>query len=71
MIDADIEKRLDELESQYAFQQETLEALNEMVTKQWELIDALNKKIKDLDNQVFEIQESGGGDTANQKPPHY
>jgi SlyX protein len=71
VADTEIKKRLDELENQFAFQQQTLEALNEMVTKQWELIDTLNKKTKDMDGQLFDLQDQPGGSPASHKPPHY
>jgi len=64
--------RLDELEVKFAFQQETIESLNNTVTDQWTVIDRLSKALERLQDQVIELEDTTGGtDPGNIKPPHY
>lgn len=63
--------RLAELESKFSFQAETIEALNDTVTKQWTEIDRLKRKIGDLDGQVYTLESNADGASPDQKPPHY
>jgi len=63
-------ERLQELEIKFAFQQETIEALNAAVTKQWTEIDRLKSLIGLLQNEMAELGEASG-DPGNVKPPHY
>lgn len=62
--------RLDELEMRYAFQQETLETLNEIVTDQWAQIDRLAANLNLLKDRV---QQAGNDEPEDpdQRPPHY
>ncbi|WND03448.1 SlyX family protein [Temperatibacter marinus] len=69
---ATIEDRVIELETQMAFQQETIDHLNDMVTRQWDLIENQKKMIKQLDDQLYALeQQSSGGAIQHQVPPHY
>ncbi len=64
--------RLDELEVKFAFQQETIESLNTIVTDQWSVIDRLEKTLSHLQDQVIELEDTAGAsDPGNIKPPHY
>jgi SlyX protein len=64
--------RLDELEVKFAFQQETIEALNSTVTDQWTEIDRLKKAMARLQDQVIDLEDTqGSNDPGNIKPPHY
>mgnify|MGYP000288929988 CR=1 FL=1 len=70
-IDA-LDERLRLLEEKVAFQDETIETLNQTVTDQWKLIDRLKKRLKDMDDQIYELENNAGMNApANQKPPHY
>jgi len=67
---SDDDNRLAELESRSAFQQETIESLSDMVSKQWKEIDRLKKVMKTLDDQMYELEQNTG-QAPTQKPPHY
>ncbi|MBV1900466.1 MAG: SlyX family protein [Kordiimonadaceae bacterium] len=67
-----LQQRLDELECKFAFQQETLEALNAEVSKQWTNIDTLTKQLQRLTDHMMsaetEPMEKAHDDPP---PPHY
>lgn len=69
---ANLQKRLDELEVKFAFQQETIESLNGTVTKQWAEIDRLKKLFGQMQDQIMDMEDGQGpADPGNIKPPHY
>lgn len=71
-MDKDTNARLAELESQIAFQDDTLQTLNEIVTRQELQLDKLHAKLEQLLGQVQDLSESivtAQGD--DKPPPHY
>lgn len=66
-----LEGRLVELQSQLAFQEDTVCTLNKIVTEQQGQIERLNEMLNVLKSQI----ESGGYDAGatnrQEKPPHY
>ena len=64
------DERLDDLEIQFAYQQDTIDSLNETVTKQWDVIEKLRLKITRLEGRLMEMSEwqSAGNEPP---PPHY
>lgn len=62
-------ERLDDLEIKFSYQQETIDALNETVTKQWDLIERLRRQLERLEGQLIEMADGQGGDEP--PPPHY
>lgn len=68
--DAPNDDRLNDLEIQFAYQQETIDSLNETVTKQWDVIEKLRLKILRLEGRLTEMSEwQGAGHEP--PPPHY
>nr|WP_321445402.1 SlyX family protein [uncultured Cohaesibacter sp.] len=65
-----LEERVVDLEIQLAHQTKTVEELSDMVSRQWDLIDRLTRKMKFLEEAVVELEDNVGP-AANQKPPHY
>ena len=70
------------LEALIAHQDKQIQELNDVVTKQWEEIDALKKymqltksKIQELENNIGELGQgeamSVTDEAAANKPPHY
>ncbi|QQR41058.1 SlyX family protein [Devosia rhizoryzae] len=69
MADAE-DERIEALEARIAYQDQTIEELNQSITEQWKIIDLLTKKLSTLEEQV----RSGSyiADPASEKPPpHY
>ena len=65
------EKRLAELEVKFVFQQETIDSLNETVTKQWSIIDKLARKLEVLEGEVADLDAGPRDSKGDPPPPHY
>ncbi len=69
-----LETRIEELESQLAFQEDALEQFNAIVTRQQGQIDDLTVQVKYLRDQLLEAAsglQDVQSDPAQEKPPHY
>lgn len=62
--------RIDALEIRMAFQDETIETLNNTITAQWQQIDALTRQLAALNERLREAEANAPGAT-NEPPPHY
>jgi SlyX protein len=62
--------RIDVLETRLAFQDETIETLNQTITAQWLKIDALTRQVEALSERLQEAEANAPG-AANEPPPHY
>jgi SlyX protein len=71
---SDINEELIDLQTRLAYQEDTIAQLNLVVTKQDGEIIQLQKQIvllaKRLDELLY-VQEQGGSDLVNERPPHY
>lgn len=63
--------RLNDLEVKYAFQQDTIDSLNETVTQQWQTIEAMQRTIQRLEGRIVELGEWQGAGGDEPPPPHY
>lgn len=63
-------ERIDALEMRIAYQDDTIETLNQTITAQWKQIDALTRKIAELGERLQEAKANAPG-PANERPPHY
>ena len=67
-----MDSRLENLETKIAYQDDTIEALNEVVCQQQKKLDELEAACKYLLNRAKSSQEPDGQpSTNNEKPPHY
>lgn len=64
-----IEKRLEELEMRLTYQDKTIADLNDMITAQWKKIEALERQLLRLDEELRDLDLLEA--PPNQKPPHY
>ena len=67
---ASLRERIDALETRVAFQDDTIETLNETTTAQWKQIDALTRQLATLTERLQEA-EANAPAPANERPPHY
>ena len=70
MAEPDNSERLDRLESRIAFQDQTIEELNAVITEQWAVIEQLRRRFGAMEEQV----RTGSyiADPSSEKPPpHY
>jgi SlyX protein len=65
-----MEKRIIQLETLSALQDQTLETLNEEVFQQQQDLLRLQRRIDMLEKKLSELDQSGPI-SANEKPPHY
>lgn len=65
--------RLTEVETKLAFQEDTIQALNEVVCRQQKQIEQLEAGLKILAGRFRQLSEDrqAGGPSAHEKPPHY
>jgi SlyX protein len=60
------EERLVKIETQLAFQEQTIKELNDVLYEQQKEIDRLSKRVEELLKTIPGIEAP-----ANEKPPHY
>lgn len=71
-LDTSDERRLEDLEVKFSFQQDTIESLNDIVTKQWQQIDQLKRQIERIEGRMQEMAEaSPDAPLQEPPPPHY
>nr|WP_249815243.1 SlyX family protein [Bradyrhizobium sp. 142] len=65
-----LSERIDALEARLAYQDDTIETLNQTITAQWKQIDALTRQLVQLGERLQEAEANTPG-AANERPPHY
>ena len=63
-------ERIDALEMRLTFQDETIETLNQTITRQWLEIDRLTRQLADMKERLREAESHAPG-PSNEPPPHY
>jgi SlyX protein len=63
-------ERIDALEMRLAYQDLTIETLNQTITAQWVEIDRLTRQLAELKERVREAESNTTG-PSNEPPPHY
>ena len=67
-----IDERLMDIEVKFAFQEETLQALNQLIYQQQTQLDQLEGAFKSLASRIGELSETiPVRDETDEKPPHY
>jgi SlyX protein len=69
--DTRLRERIDALEARIAYQDDTIETLNQTVTAQWQQIDALRRVMAELGDRLRDAESNSRGVAANEPPPHY
>lgn len=71
-MNANAETRLVELETRLAFQEHTLQSLNDVVTRQQQQIETLVREVNALKDRLRAAAPSSVGPLEDEKPPpHY
>ncbi|MGK0440932.1 MAG: SlyX protein [Pseudohongiellaceae bacterium] len=60
-----------DLQSQLAFQEDTIHTLNHIVTEQQQQIERLNEMINQIKSQLEVNNDNQSGESLAEKPPHY
>lgn len=70
----DLQEQIYELQTKLAFQDDTIDHLNQMVTKQDDIIRALERRFMSLGEKIADIRSQLTDkpfDPADEIPPHY
>lgn len=70
-IPVNAEARIADLEIRLIHQEQTIEELNETVTRQWEEIDVLKRKLGWLDERMRDVETETAKPGKEPPPPHY
>ncbi|KRQ01559.1 MULTISPECIES: SlyX family protein [Bradyrhizobium] len=65
-----LSERIDTLETRLAYQDDTIETLNQTITAQWKQIDRLTRQITELNARLQDAEANAPG-PVNEPPPHY
>ncbi|RUO32593.1 SlyX family protein [Aliidiomarina soli] len=73
MKELELEKRMMDLESQVAFQEETIEQLNQLVAEQNHELATFKRHLQLLAGRLSQIKDQQSEDTnpVDERPPHY
>lgn len=71
MSKSDLDQRVTELEVKISFQQETIDSLNDTVTRQWDQIERLKRSVERLEGKLVEMSSWTETDGVEPPPPHY
>lgn len=72
MNQTSLEQRIIELESKLAFQEHTIQELNDIVTSQQKEISLFNQKLQLLRSQLTQLMPSNIASSSEETPPpHY
>jgi len=63
-------ERLDTLEAIVAGQQQTIDELSEMITKQWDAHENLKHQLAKMTDQLQDLEENQSA-PVSEKAPHY
>ncbi|MFC8749285.1 SlyX family protein [Pseudomonas oryzihabitans] len=67
-----LEDRIADLEMRQAFQDDTIQTLNDIIVEQQRALDRYAAQIRVLAERQAELQSSGGGGLPDEAPPpHY
>ena len=66
-----LSERIDALEARIAYQEDTIETLNQTVTAQWQQIDALRRLVAELGDRLRDAESNSRDRIVNEPPPHY
>ncbi|MEW5756223.1 MAG: SlyX family protein [Pseudomonadota bacterium] len=71
-MEISMEDRIIELETRLAFQEDTLQQLNDIVTRQQDQIDLLHRRLLTLTDQMRSLAPSNIAPQSEETPPpHY
>jgi SlyX protein len=69
---ADLEARIEQLETTVAYQEQVIDDLNKVVTEQWQEIEALKRQFAKLADQLREVEANPALAPQDEPPPpHY
>jgi len=70
-MDEPLQQRVEEIEIKYAFQEDLLRQLDEVMKSQANQIDALKRELISLKEQIKQGGQGEPNSLEEEKPPHY
>ncbi|MHA1597672.1 MAG: SlyX family protein [Alphaproteobacteria bacterium] len=67
----DFNERLNRLEESFAHHDATVHDLSGEIAKQWQTLEALVRKMEELQEKMDAVEDASPAPAADQKPPHY
>lgn len=67
----ELERRIADLETRLAFQDDTIQALNDVLVAQQAAVERLQAQLKLLARRQEDLQNGGGIEGEEAPPPHY
>lgn len=67
----DLESRITDLEARLAFQDDTIQTLNDVLVEQQRLVDRLQAQLAVLASRQEDMQSRIDGEEDEAPPPHY
>lgn len=71
LTDTELSQQLFDLQSQLAFQEDTIQTLDGIVTRQQARLDQIEAVIEQLKAQLVELAAWSEREAPDQPPPHY
>ncbi|AUM13498.1 SlyX family protein [Ketobacter alkanivorans] len=66
-----MEEKIVNIETRLAFQDDTIQELSDVIYRQQQQIDQLEKTLQALLNKVQDLMEGGNEKIVDERPPHY
>ena len=66
-----LSERIDALEMRLAYQDDTIETLNQTITAQWQQIDALTRQLAEIAASACGTPRRNAPGPRQRTPPHY
>lgn len=66
-----MEEKIVNIETRLAFQDDTIQELSDVIYRQQQKIDQLEKTLQALLNKVQDLMEGGNEKIVDERPPHY
>lgn len=71
MNEQKLNQRLEQLENQVAFQEDTIDQLNKLITEQNQELTLFKRHLKLLAQRIDQAPGDSGEQLADEPPPHY
>lgn len=67
----ELDEKIIDIETRMAFQDDSIQELSDVLYRQQQRIDQLEKTVLLLLNKIEDLMQEGGGKIVDEKPPHY
>lgn len=65
------DEKITDIETAIAFHDKQISELSDVLSAQWDEIEALKRKLADANNKISDLESNIGEDHGDVRPPHY